>query len=505
MTQICFSKLGAMGRLGNSLFQIASMKGITHSKGCELSLPHWDYAKYFKGTHPEGPQRGLQVKEPAFHYCGDFAPNDGKDYDVVGYLQSHRYWQDIEPEIKKHFEWQEGYLAEIRQKYAHTLSKPTVAIHIRRGDYVNNPAYVNLPPLYYLRALIEKIPNWREHHLVFFSDDQSYANMHFGCLENAHFAYGDEIDNLCLMSLCDHFVVANSSYSWWGAYLGEKPHSIIVRPERHFSGSLAGTSIADLYPQHWTKLNELNRKIDLNDITFVIPLNYDHPDRHENLSLMVDLLKSTFDTRFSFIEQGARKFGGFTPWRFFEGKRFHRTKMLNDAIRDAATPFAANYDSDVALPPAQVFEAVERLRNGSDIVYPYSGDFWHVTRVPNYEALKKHMDVGIFSQLSFRKTEHSRGGAVFVNIKSFFSAGGENENFVSHGPEDQERWLRFTKLGLVVDFVKGCILHMEHWRGKNSHSMQHENGQRNQDEYQKISAMDEKQLREYTKNWPWAK
>jgi len=502
--QISFSKLGNMGRLANQCFQVASMKGLARSKGCELALPAWRYSKYFVGKHPEGHCRGIQVSEPAFHYCGDFIPNDERGVDVVGYLQSPKYWQAIEPEIKKHFEWEPNFLAQIRQKYVHTLSKPTVAIHIRRGDYVNNKAYVNLPPLYYLRAIIEKIPDWRNCHLVFFSDDQSYAKMHFGCFENAQFPDGDEMDNLCLMTQCDHFVIANSSYSWWGAYLGEKPHSIIVRPERHFSGSLAGTSIADLYPEHWTKLNELNRKIDLNDITFVVPMSYDHPDRFENLTLMVGLLKANFDTKFSFVEQGGRKLGAFTPWRFFEGKHFHRTKMLNDAIRDAKTPFAANYDSDVALPPAQIFEAVERLRNGADIVYPYTGDFWHVTRNPGYENLKNSMDVGIFSQLSFRKTENSRGGAVFMNIKSFFKAGGENENFISHGPEDAERWIRFTRLGLVVDFIKGCILHMEHWRGNNSHSMKHPNGQRNQDEYHKVMAMDKEQLKAYIKTWSWA-
>jgi hypothetical protein len=401
--------------------------------------------------------------------------------------------------------WEPKFLASIKAKYVHILNKETVAIHVRRGDYVNNQAYINLPPLYYLRALIERIPDWREKHLVFFSDDPSYVKFHYGCLENACFLDGDEIDNLCLMTLCDHFVIANSSYSWWGAYLGEKPHSIVVRPQRHFSGSLASTSTSDLYPEHWVALNELSDRIDISDITFVVPMSYDHPDRLENLELMMGLLNENFRAKFSFIEQGGRRLGSFTPWRFFEGKYFHRTKMLNDAIRDVKTPFAANYDSDVALPPAQILEAVEKLRNGSDIVYPYTGDFWHLTRNQSYENLKKHRDVGIFSSMSFRKTEHSKGGAIFLNVKSFFKAGGENENFVSHGPEDQERWLRFTKLGLVVDFVKGCILHMEHWRGKNSHSMMHQHGQQNQNEYQKISAMNKEQLTEYIKTWEWAK
>jgi Glycosyl transferase family 11 len=494
-----------MGQTGNQLFQLASMIGLSRMKGCELCLPAWKYAKYFAGIIPVRHPRGLQVSEPAFHYCGDFIPNDGKNYDVSGYLQSEKYWKHCEKEIRDMLKWEPGFLASIKRKYEHILSKETVAIHVRRGDYVNNPAYVNLPPLYYLRALIEKIPNWREKNLVFFSDDPSYVKFHYGCLDNACFPHGDEIDNLCLMTLCDHYIIANSSYSWWGAYLGEKPHSIVIRPQRHFSGSLAHTNIFDLYPEHWTAFNELSGKIPLKEMTFVIPMAYDHPDRLENLHLMIGLLKDNFDTNFSFIEQGGRKLGEFTPWRYFEGKYFHRTKMLNDAIRDARTPYAANYDGDVALPPAQILEAVERLKKGADIVYPYNGDFWHVTREPNCDNLKKHKDIGIFSSMKFRKTEHSRGGAVFMNIKTFFGAGGENENFISHGPEDQERWLRFTKLGLVVDFVKGCIIHMEHWRGKNSHSMQHQHGQQNQNEYQKISAMNEQQLKKYVATWKWAK
>lgn len=500
---ISFSKLGVLGRLGNQLFQLCSTIGLSKMKGCELCLPAWKYAKYFAGTIPVRHPRGVQVSEPAFHYCGDFLPSDVRGVDVVGYLQSYKYWQHCEKEIRDMLKWESRFLASIKQKYAHTLSKPTIAIHVRRGDYVNNPAYVTLSPLYYLRAL-EKIPNWRDHHLVFFSDDPEYVRFHYDCFENAQFPNGDEIDNLCLMTLCDHFITANSSYSWWGAYLGRKEHSIVIRPQRHFSGSLAHTSTSDLYPEDWIAFNELSGRIDLKDVTFVIPISYDHPDRFENLSLVTEMLKENFDANFVFIEQGGRKFGSFTPWRFFDGKYFHRTKMLNDCFRDATTPYAANYDSDVVLPPAQVVEAVHRLRNGSDIVYPYSGDFWHLTRSISYERLKKCRDAGIFAGMSFRKTEHSRGGAIFLNIKRFFCAGGENENFISHGPEDQERWARFTKFGLIVDFVKGCILHIEHWRGKNSHSMQHSHGQQNQDEFQKILAMTKEELTEYISTWSWA-
>ena len=106
------------------------------------------------------------------------------------------------------------------------FGKPTIAISIRRGDYVGNPNYRLLPITYYILAMFENFPNWRDHNIVIFSDDIPYCKVHWDCIPNVYFSENNsDIEDLCLMTLCDDFIIANSSFSWWGAYLGEKEGS----------------------------------------------------------------------------------------------------------------------------------------------------------------------------------------------------------------------------------------------------------------------------------------
>jgi hypothetical protein len=99
---------------------------------------------------------------------------------------------------------------------------------------------------------------------------------------NVHFAdelgCKKDIEQLALMSLCDHFIISNSTFSWWGAYLGEKEHSKIIHPAYHFAGKLLQTSNAkDYYPERWINFDHVGKRIDLSDVTFTVPVSYDHP------------------------------------------------------------------------------------------------------------------------------------------------------------------------------------------------------------------------------------
>ena len=511
MAAICFAGLGVQGRTGNQLWQYASMLGISDRMGVKLNLPPWRYAKYFKGKFPEGPQRGAIIPEPAFHYCPGFVPNDGKDYGVFGNLQSEKYFGHIKDYVKQQLEWEPGFLAGVLAKNRHLLGENTIAVHIRRGDYVGNINYVNLPPTYYILALYEHFPDWKQRKLLFFSDDPAYCRIHFGCLENAFFSEGNsDIEDLCLMSRCKDFLIANSSFSWWGSFLGEKEGTKIVHPARNFAGPLLAVSdTKDLYPDRWTAFDHLDKRIPLKDMTFTIPASFDHPDRKQNMDLTVCMLQRDFDTNISVMEQGGGRFSYMAQWcRYskFTGHVFHRTRMLNMMAREADTPFVANYDCDVLFPPMQVLLAVEKLRAGVDVVSPFMGWFAGVPRVPWFKMLEKHLDVGIFGATKFRGkginpgSEDAMGGAVFVNKKSFLEVGGENENYVGWGNEDNERWWRFGKLGLKLERIVGFLYHIDHFRGVNSGG-NHPNHAGNTVEWNKISQMDKNQLTEYIKTW----
>ena len=91
---------------------------------------------------------------------------------------------------------------------------------------------------------------------------------------------------------------------------------------------------------------------------------------------------------------------------------------------------------------------------------------------------------------------------MFFNKKSFISAGMENENYISYGPEDWERPIRFQTLGFKIERLDGNLYHINHWNGKNSsedNPYYHHNNQ----EFEKIKKMNKQELQEYIKMWKW--
>lgn len=510
---IGFSQLGKKGRVGNCLFQIAAMFGFAEKYKVELSLPEWEHLPYFLNLNwTKNTIKGNHIKEPAFHVTKEYFDtlDWSNDIDFEGYFQSEQYFPS---NVKELFTFDPDVIALCLGEFETVFEKETIAIHVRRGDYVDNPNYVNLPPSYYILALETHFPNWRDCNLIFFSDDPDYCKIHYQCLPNAFFSDNFiDIADLCLMHLCDHFIIANSSFSFWGAFLGEKEGTKVVRPEHYFAGKLAKNSIRDLYPERWVAFGHEGKLIDLRDMTFTIPVSYDHNDRKENMELCLAFLLTTFDTNVVIGEQGGKHFeylSQYCEYRHFEDMGlFHRTKMLNDMAREVKTPYVANYDCDVIFAPMQVLHAVNGLRKGCDIVSPFDGGFAGVPRHTWLNRLQKTMDVGIFGKTKFTgrgidpNAADAVGGAVFVNRESFFRSGGENERFVSYGAEDQERWERFRILGLRVQRVGGYLYHIEHWRGENSGN-QHRYFVANEKEFQRIKSMSKEQLKKEVANWEW--
>jgi hypothetical protein len=162
----------------------------------------------------------------------------------------------------------------------------------------------------------------------------------------------------------------------------------------------------------------------------------------------------------------------------------------------------------VFVAPLQIWDTVERLKSGADMVYPYDARFARVPRQAWFKNLEKTFDVGIFGDTVFQGMRDgdlpSVGGAVFFDRQSFFEGGGENENFFSYGPEDAERFERFTKLGFDVQRVPGALYHMDHFIGPDS-STKHKHINKNRTEWHKIQDMTKDQLAAYVAGWGWLK
>lgn len=512
---ITMTTLGSNGRLGNQIMQYMAMMGLSIQSGQELQMPGWRYEKYFKlrvnkRFHITD---WIHAHEHQFHYDKNFHNHltDGGNYDVKGYFQTKKYWEHYEEEIRSQFKWESEFYDHCRFIYKELFKKETIAIHIRRGDYVNHRSYHNLHINYYINALRE-ISRWREMNVLIFSDDPGYCKVHFACLENALVMEGNsDIEDLCLMSMCDHFILSNSSFAWCGAYLSGKPGTNITRPAYHFKGAYADSHNAkDFWPSDWTCYNHITqegylKKIPLQDMTFVIPFFNDSVDRVENLTANLHQLLDCFDTNIMIGEQGPKtitcpnvQYMGFETM-----KTFHRTKMLNDMIKAARTMYVANWDADVFIPPMQILESVHQLRQGVEIVYPYGGTFNRLERNPWYKILMDSNDLGCFANSKFPALQ-SKGGAVFYYRKSFMRAGMENENMINFGPEDAERLERFTTLELNIQRTKGELYHLEHFRGVNS-GKRHPHIDFNRAERNKVKKMNKQELINYINTWTWHK
>lgn len=517
---ITMSNFGLNGRLGNQFFQYASMLGLSYKHGVALKLPEWEYAKYFETPPQIGNCRGAKtIIEPCFHYEPRFYEDLdwSENMDFSGYFQSEKYWEQWKDRIREAFKFKKFIKDSLNFKYDNVFSDKTIGIHIRRGDYINNPNYANLKITYYIQALIS-IKDWRDHNILIFSDDMGYARLHFACLNNVTFVQNDnDIEDVIMMSMCTNMIISNSSFSWWGAYLGENEDGVIIRPLKHFEGKLKEeTKIKDFYPTRWKYPNLFGcigiGRINLEDVTFTIPVSFDHKDRIENLELCIKTLRKYFTAKIMVVEQGKeKKFNHIIPYvdkyMFIKEEDFHRTKYLNLMALQCNTQIVANWDCDVFIAPMQILEAVEAIRDSVAVAYPYDGRFARVPRT-YLEKLQESQDIGILGDTQFPGMEHnasrSFGGAVLFATNAFLEGGMENENFISFGPEDEERFERFNKLGYNIIRVHGPLYHLNHYVGVNSCN-QNPHFENNNKEYEKVKQMNNKELSDYIETWSWNK
>jgi hypothetical protein len=195
--------------------------------------------------------------EPYFHYWSGIKNVRMPAY-LHGYWQSERYFSNAEECIRKDFEfrmpWDEDDLNLRERMHA----QPSVSIHVRRGDYAtssNKNIYAQCGIDYYrnaIRLIQQKVPDVK---IFAFSDDPDWveANLEreFDTIETVRHNIGHRsAHDMRLMSQADHHIIANSTFSWWAAWLNPSPDKIVVAPSRWFTN---GTDDRDLIPSSWIR------------------------------------------------------------------------------------------------------------------------------------------------------------------------------------------------------------------------------------------------------------
>lgn len=198
------------------------------------------------------------IKERSFTYDPEVLKSpDGVMLD--GYFQSEKYFRDIENLIRNDFTFKKNLTGRNKEVADRIRNSSSISLHIRRGDYVadkSTNAFHGAASLDYYVQGVKYLKNKVTSPRYFvFSDDISWAKDNLK-LPDATFidwnVGGNDYIDMQLMSMCQHNIVANSSFSWWGAWLNANPRKIVIAPKRWFADKSMNTK--DLLPSSWIKL-----------------------------------------------------------------------------------------------------------------------------------------------------------------------------------------------------------------------------------------------------------
>jgi hypothetical protein len=246
-----------LGGLGNLMFQTAAIHSLAIDSGddvvCDSSNVvkihnHLDtYKTNILRNVSYGPTiTNTQYNEPYFHY-NKIPYSEGLG--ISGYFQSEKYFQHNREKILDLFSVDDVNGEYINKKYCNVLRNDTCSIHIRRGDYLGL-SHIH-PPCsldYYLEA-IKQLPEGTV--FLVFSDDLDWCKENLNFSHLIHFVEGNtDYQDMWLMSLCDNNIIANSSFSWWGAWLNQNPNKKVIAPKVWFGPSVQHNT-QDLIPETW--------------------------------------------------------------------------------------------------------------------------------------------------------------------------------------------------------------------------------------------------------------
>lgn len=246
------------GRLGNQLFQLGMLFAIRQRLGYDFYLAHdgeslWEC--FDLDVPSEGPKCIYKFHETNGSCNYDplvFEQPDGTSF--RGYFQSYRYLDECKTDLLRFLRFKEAHraLAEaILFAYRRRYRKPLISLHVRRGDYAwvgVEDAWGNLVRAGYYERAVNAIGG--DVLYLVFSDDLPWCRQNLG-LENVVFADFDHFVSLCLMTRCDANIIANSSFSWWGAYLN--PAGEAYAPSRWFGPRMEPPNDRqdDIVPPSW--------------------------------------------------------------------------------------------------------------------------------------------------------------------------------------------------------------------------------------------------------------
>jgi hypothetical protein len=258
------------GGLGNMLFQIAAVNAMAIKKNISCSFPnfrdhlnflnqdtffnpnmkHADEYAEFLDLICSAPLEPYRLYSYPFEYI-DIIPED-TNFGVDGFFQTEKYFKNERQEILNIIKPNQKIDHILSTKYSFIKEDICTSIHVRRGDYTKFSDKHPTQDIRYYQKALESIGDYGL--ILVFSDDIEWCKNIFK-FKNVYFIENEkDYIELFLMSRCKNNIIANSSFSWWGAWLNENPNKKVVGPCMWFGSNLSHLNTKDIIPETWIKI-----------------------------------------------------------------------------------------------------------------------------------------------------------------------------------------------------------------------------------------------------------
>lgn len=238
------------GRMGNQMFIIATTIATALRNNTVYTLPEKSgkrnqFDNYFIHLPKMQPWNGRDIIDPLIYterIFGTYMPIPNEvDIHLQGYFQSELYFKDYRKQVIEAFN-----LTQYKTRQG------VVSVHVRRGDYVRlNHKHPPVSIEYLLQAMNYFVDDGYQ--FEFFSDDIEWCKANF---KGSHFQFNNQNDPkqaMAEMAACEHNIIANSTFSWWAAWLNSNPDKVVIAPKQWFSDKYPNKD-KDIIPKNWIRL-----------------------------------------------------------------------------------------------------------------------------------------------------------------------------------------------------------------------------------------------------------
>jgi hypothetical protein len=231
------------GRLGNNLFMIANAYARALDQNRQLIVPANQVGHMGDFVDNVFRKLDLYIDHPS-------EVNHDEATVYGGYFQSENHFEKYSEAVKSLFSPTREFIDRIRTEIPVIFDTEVTVINVRRGDYLYYPTYHPIVSPEYIFKALHLVPSKQ---YIIASDDIPWCKEHLN-LSNAIYLEGWKVhEQLWIMAMCHHFIISNSSFSWWAAYLSRHPGKTVIAPETWF-GPEGPSSWEDMYCKEWTIL-----------------------------------------------------------------------------------------------------------------------------------------------------------------------------------------------------------------------------------------------------------